>query len=75
MILARKSNESGNADTPANDNLDANMSRSLDAASNDEENLAALVTRTERRAILVLLGMGGWLMLVPAIYVVLTHGI
>lgn len=73
MTLAQRSNESCNADTPANDNVGAHMT--LDAASNDEENIAALVTRTERRAILVLLGMGGWLMLVPAIYVVLTHGI
>lgn len=48
----------------------------LDAVSlTDEENIADLVRRTERTAIWVILGMGGWLMLVPAIYLVLTRGI
>ncbi|TIW61025.1 MAG: hypothetical protein E5V49_13110 [Mesorhizobium sp.] len=68
MTLAQRSNESGNAPTPANDNLDV-----LVSACADEEEIADLVRRTERRALLVLLAMGGWLMLVPAIYIVLTH--
>jgi len=73
MTLIQKSNESGNANDPANDNDQPGL---LDAVSlTDEENIADLVRRTERTALWVVLGMGGWLMLVPAIYVVLTHGI
>jgi len=73
MALIQKSNESGNANDPANDNDQPGL---LDAVSlTDEENIADLVRRTERTALWVVLGMGGWLMLVPAIYIVLTHGI
>ncbi|ESY67554.1 MAG: hypothetical protein E5Y02_02085 [Mesorhizobium sp.] len=73
MTLIQKSNESGNANDPANDNDQPGL---LDAVSlTDEENIADLVRRTERTALWVVLGMGGWLMLVPAIYIVLTHGI
>ncbi|MCA0031563.1 hypothetical protein [Mesorhizobium sp. B263B2A] len=73
MTLIQKSTESGNANDPANDNDQPVL---LDAVSlTDEENIADLVRRTERTALWVVLGMGGWLMLVPAIYVVLTHGI
>ncbi|MER8633011.1 hypothetical protein NKI77_23200 [Mesorhizobium opportunistum] len=70
MTLAQRSNESGNTNTPANDNQDVEA-----AAVVDEESIADLVRRTERRAMLVLFGMGGWLLLIPAIYAVLTHGI
>ncbi|TJV05249.1 MAG: hypothetical protein E5Y12_09425 [Mesorhizobium sp.] len=73
MALIQKSNESGNAHDPANDNDQPGL---LEAVSlTDEENIADLVRRTERTALWVVLGMGGWLMLVPAIYIVLTHGI
>ncbi|MER8691290.1 hypothetical protein NKI77_02715 [Mesorhizobium opportunistum] len=73
MTLIQKSNESGNANDPANDNDQPGL---LEAVSlTDEENIADLVRRTERTALWVVLGMGGWLMLVPAIYIVLTHGI
>jgi len=76
MALAYRSNESGNANDPANDNH-APEPGWLNAAVSltDEENIADLVRRTERTAIWVLLGMGGGLMLVPAIYLVLAHGI
>ncbi|RWB06596.1 MAG: hypothetical protein EOQ39_17000 [Mesorhizobium sp.] len=74
MTLVQRSNESGSANQPGNDNDHA--AGFVDAVSlPDQENIADLVRRTERMAILVVLGMGGWLMLVPAIYLVLTHGI
>ncbi|MCQ8872028.1 hypothetical protein NP945_09355 [Mesorhizobium sp. LMG17149] len=74
MTLVQRSNASGSANQPGNDN-DDHAPGFADAASlPDEENIADLVRRTERMAILVVLGMGGWLMLVPAIYLVLTHG-
>ncbi|RWN41300.1 MAG: hypothetical protein EOS03_30225 [Mesorhizobium sp.] len=74
MTLVQRLNASGSANQPGNDNDHA--AGFADAASlPDEENIADLVRRTERMAILVVLGMGGWLMLVPAIYLVLTHGI
>ena len=75
MTLTQRSDYSGKANEPANDNHDVHVARLLDAALTDEENIADLVRQTERTAMLVLMGMGGWLMLVPAIYVVLTHGI
>ncbi|QKD06442.1 hypothetical protein EB235_19940 [Mesorhizobium loti R88b] len=75
MTLTQRSNDTDKATEPANDNHDVHIARLLDAALTDEENIADLVRRTERTAMLVLIGMGGWLMLVPAIYVVLTHGI
>jgi hypothetical protein len=75
MTLAQRSNGSGNAGDPANDNP-APEPRLLEAVSpTDEENIADLIRRNERTAVWVVLGMGGWLMLVPAIYLVLTHGI
>ncbi|MER9606883.1 hypothetical protein [Mesorhizobium sp. M0243] len=75
MTLAQRSNESGSANQPGNDN-DDHAPGFVDAVClPDEENIADLVRRTERMAILVVLGMGGWLMLVPAIYLVLIHGI
>jgi len=75
MALAQRSNERGNANDPANDNH-APEPGLLNAVSlTDEENIADLVRRTERKAIWVLLGMGGWLMSVPIIYLVLIHGI
>ncbi|RUU85780.1 hypothetical protein EOB59_31045 [Mesorhizobium sp. M7A.F.Ca.MR.176.00.0.0] len=74
MTLVQRLNASGSANQPGNDNDHA--AGFADAVSlRDEENIADLVRRTERMAILVVLGMGGWLMLVPAIYLVLTHGI
>jgi hypothetical protein len=75
MTLTDRSNDTEKANEPANDNHDVRIARLLDAALSDEENIADLVRQTERTAMLVLIGMGGWLMLVPAIYVVLTHGI
>ncbi|MBZ9921553.1 MULTISPECIES: hypothetical protein [unclassified Mesorhizobium] len=75
MTSIQRTNESGNANQPANDN-DDHAPALLDAVSlTNEENIADLVRRTERVAILVVLGMGGWLMLVPAIYLVLSHRI
>ncbi|TPM48411.1 hypothetical protein FJ951_11230 [Mesorhizobium sp. B2-2-3] len=74
MTSIQRTNESGNANQP-NDN-DDHAPALLDAVSlTNEENIADLVRRTERVAILVVLGMGGWLMLVPAIYLVLSHRI
>jgi hypothetical protein len=75
LALGQRSNEDGDANGPANDNH-APEPGLLDAVSlTDEENIADLVRRTERTAIWVIVGMGGWLMLVPAIYLVLTRGI
>ncbi|MBZ9949004.1 MULTISPECIES: hypothetical protein [unclassified Mesorhizobium] len=75
MTSIQTTNESDNANRPANDN-DDHAPGLLDAVSlTNDENIAALVRRPERVAILVILGMGGWLMLVPAIYLVLSHGI
>jgi hypothetical protein len=74
MTLTQRSNDTGKANEPANDNHDVHVARLLDAALTDEENIADLVRRTERTAMLVLIGMGGWLMLVPAIYVVRPTG-
>ncbi|MBZ9774074.1 hypothetical protein [Mesorhizobium sp. CO1-1-8] len=75
MTLVQRSNESGRANQSGNDNYD-HAPGFVDAVSlPEEENIADLVRRTERMAILVVLGMGGWLMLVPAIYLVLIHGI
>ncbi|TPM24973.1 hypothetical protein FJ955_25000 [Mesorhizobium sp. B2-2-2] len=66
---------SGNANQPPNDHDDHAPGLLSAVSLMNEENIAALVRRTERVAILVILGMGGWLMLVPAIYHVLSHGI
>jgi hypothetical protein len=75
MTLAQRPHESGSTHISANDH-DTHEARLLGAASlTDEENIAALVRRTERRALLVIVGMGGWLMLAPIIYLVLTHRI
>jgi len=75
MALAYRSNESGNAKDPANDNH-APEPGLLNAVSlTDEKNIADLIRRNERTAIWVVLGTGGWLMLIPAIYLVLAHGI
>jgi hypothetical protein len=75
MALAQRSNERGNANDPANDNH-APEPGLLNAVSlTDEENIADLIRRNERTAIWVVLGTGSWLMLVPAIYLVLAHGI
>ncbi|TPL14845.1 hypothetical protein FJ959_11990 [Mesorhizobium sp. B2-2-4] len=72
MTSIQRTNESGKANQPANDNDDPAPGL-LDAVSlTNEENIVDLVRRTERVAILVALGMGGWLMLVPAIYLVLS---
>ncbi|RUZ70889.1 hypothetical protein EN943_35365 [Mesorhizobium sp. M7A.F.Ca.US.006.01.1.1] len=75
MTLVQRSNESGNANQPRNGNDDHAPGFVAAVALPDNENTADLVRRTERMAILVVLGLSGWLMLVPAIYLVLTHGI
>ncbi|RUW59567.1 hypothetical protein EOA16_22465 [Mesorhizobium sp. M7A.F.Ca.US.008.03.1.1] len=74
MTLVQRSNERGRANQSGNDNYD-HAPGFVNVSLPEEENIADLVRRTERVAILVVLGMGGWLMLVPAIYLVLTHGI
>jgi len=75
MTLVQESNESGDANYSANDNLDIATGLSKDASLTDEEDITNLVKRTERMAILVVAGMGGCLILVPVIYLALTHGI
>jgi len=75
MTLAQESNESGAAIYSANDNCDHAPGLSKDASLTDEEGIADLVKRTERIAILVVAGMGACLILIPVIYIALTHAI
>jgi hypothetical protein len=45
------------------------------ASNNDEDAIADLVRRTERMGMLVVVGMGSFLVLAPAVYLALSHGI
>lgn len=74
MTLGQRSNESGNGD-PANDNHAPEPGLLYAVSSTDEETIADLIRRNERTAVWVVLGMGGWLVSVPAIYLILTHGL
>jgi hypothetical protein len=51
MALAQRSNESGNANDPANDNHAPEPGWLRSLSLTDEENVADLVRRTERKAI------------------------
>jgi hypothetical protein len=67
------------ADQPANDNNNQAPCPSslldLIASNNDEDAIADLVRRTERMGMLVVVGMGSFLVLAPAVYFALSHGI
>ncbi|TGQ89173.1 hypothetical protein EN851_23130 [Mesorhizobium sp. M8A.F.Ca.ET.208.01.1.1] len=75
MTLAQISKVHANANDAANDNPSPEPGLPNAVSLTDEENIADLVRRTERTAMWVLLGMGGWLAFVPVVYLVMTHGI
>ncbi|OBQ73106.1 hypothetical protein EB815_24660 [Mesorhizobium loti] len=75
MALAGRSSEAGDANDPANDNHAPEPGWPDAVSLSAEEYISDLIRQTERTAIWVILGTGGWLMLIPAIYLVLVHGI
>lgn len=74
MTLIQRQKVIEGADQPANDNRNRILGSTPLSDVDNEDAITALVRRTERTAILVVLGMGGWLMLIPVIYLVMTHG-
>ena len=75
LASAQRSNEGGDANQPANDNHAPEPGWPDAESLSDEENISDLIRQTERTAIWVILATGGWLMLIPAIYLALAHGI
>ncbi|AZV18137.1 hypothetical protein [Mesorhizobium sp. M7A.F.Ce.TU.012.03.2.1] len=79
MTLIQRSDAGDGANRPANDNDNAAPAflSALDGIylADDDEAIADLVRRTERKAIALVVGMAICLIFVPALWLALSYGI